>query len=248
MLRISLLLTLLCAPLAHAETQPSFVAAGIGFDTLSNNYDGWQHQYARGQYGYSSQLALRAEARNYQRFNLTNTEFSLGASYQWQPKTSFDMEIGTTPNADFRPEQRARFQVYQSIGRSWGSAVGIDWQAWPTRNITTLFIEPDWYIGNYRLAFKLSQINPQGLDSELGQQVSIARYYRNISFITLALATGREVEAIGSQVIVAEVKSLALYGRHEWRGNWSWEYALSWSEQGDFYDRQGVEIGLHYRF
>lgn len=236
---------LLASNYAVADTT---LSAGVGYDWLNNNFSNWQHSYVRGQHLLNNDLRLRAEVRRYERYNLSNTTLSGGVTYQVMPRTIADLEVATTPSADFRPDNQITAQVYQGLWPSGGVSVGARHSSWPTNNSRTFFIEPDYYYGPLRFAARLNWIDLDQVGDSSGYTLSAAWYYTDRSHTTLAYSDGREIEPIGDQVIISQVTTLALFGRHYVTRAWSLEYALSWTQQGDFYDRTGAEIGIHYRF
>ncbi|MGX5914767.1 YaiO family outer membrane beta-barrel protein [Aliidiomarina sp. Khilg15.8] len=228
--------------------QASELAAGVGFDTLNNNYDSWQHAYVRGSHDVRPDLELLGQARRYERFGLTNTEVSAGSVWQINGLTSLSAEAAFTPNADFRPDQRLNAALYRSAWQNGGITLGAQYSFWPQNDSSEVYIEPDYYYKQFRFAWRFSRVNLQNVGSSSSQRISVAWYYSDRSRVTLAVSDGREIEQIRDNLVVAKVRSLAIYGRHHLRRAWSFEYALSFTDQGDFYNRTGAEIGIHYRF
>lgn len=240
-------LSALLFPASQAIADSS-VAAGVGYDWLSNNFDSWQHQYVRGHHRSSERSRWRGEMRNYQRYGLTNTELSTGLTYQLAARRSADVEVSYTPGAEFRPQQRYTAQLYQGLWQAGGVTIGAQHSNWATNNSRSLFIEPDYYYGPFRFAARYNWVDLDQVGSSSGYGLSAAWYYGERSHTTLSFADGREIEPIGENILISTVRAVALFGRHHIRQRWSLEYAVSYTEQGTFYNRTGVELGVHYQF
>lgn len=239
--------TLFILPASQAQADSS-VAAGVGYDWLSNDFDSWQHQYLRGHHRINDRARWRGDIRNYNRYGLTNTSISTGLTYQLAPRTVADVEVSYTPSAEFRPEQRYIAQLYQGLWQGGGVTVGAQHSSWPTNDSRSFFIEPDYYYGPFRFAARYNWVDLDNVGSSSGYSLSAAWYYDDRSHTTLSYADGREIEPIGETILISQVRSIAVFGRHHLRQRWSVEYALSYTEQGTFHNRTGVELGVHYQF
>jgi YaiO family outer membrane protein len=62
------------------------------------------------------------------------------------------------------------------------------------------------------------------------------------------LSGGREATSIGTGVVLADVRTIAVFGRHWLNRNWSANYAIGHTRQGDFYTRNGISLGVDYAF
>ena len=60
---------------------------------------------------------------------------------------------------------------------------------------------------------------------------------------------GEEAETVAPGVVlVTDTKSAALRGIHWLSAAWAIRWDTGWYEQGDFYDRYRVRLGLEHRF
>lgn len=247
-----LISTLGCAVVLSLALSPNAssaeIAAGVGADFLDSGFRDWQHSYVRGAFFAHNDVRIRAEARRFERFNLVNTELSTGLTWTLTPRYTIDLEVGTTPSADFRPDNRYKAELYRNFDWSGGIGIGAEHQQWANSNSTSYFIEPDLYRGNFRYALRFSQVNLSNANSSLNTRATMGWYYGDLSYVNVVVADGREIDVIGTTVISSNVRSVAMYGRHHLRRAWSFEYALSYTQQGNFYNRTGIEIGLHYKF
>ncbi|HKY02872.1 MAG TPA: YaiO family outer membrane beta-barrel protein, partial [Burkholderiales bacterium] len=76
-----------------------------------------------------------------------------------------------------------------------------------------------------------------------------AYYYTDTSSVVFSFADGEEATNVGTGVVIADVRSYALIGKHDLEpGRWALRYALSYVKQGDFYNRRGLTLGVEYNF
>lgn len=74
-------------------------------------------------------------------------------------------------------------------------------------------------------------------------------YYANDrDAVTLSLGAGKEAASLPGGVVLAQVRSLTLTGRHAIDRDWSFTYAAGVTRQGDFYTRRGINLGVQYTF
>ena len=63
------------------------------------------------------------------------------------------------------------------------------------------------------------------------------------------VSRGEEATAVAaSRVELADVRTLAVFGRHQISPAWSLSYALSRTRQGSFYNQNSVRLGAQYLF
>jgi YaiO family outer membrane protein len=48
--------------------------------------------------------------------------------------------------------------------------------------------------------------------------------------------------------VMADVETIAVFGRHWLNRKWSANYAIGHTRQGDFYTRNGITLGVDYAF
>lgn len=81
-----------------------------------------------------------------------------------------------------------------------------------------------------------------------GVEVRGSYYYGDRNSVTVILAGGQEAASIPSGVLLADVRSVALLGRHWLDRSWAVSYGAAHTRQGDLYSRNGVNLGIQYGF
>jgi YaiO family outer membrane protein len=107
----------------------------------------------------------------------------------------------------------------------------------------------EYYRGNGRLAYELLSTRLQHGDSGTAHVVHADWYYGEENRVGVAAAIGDEATRLSpDEVIVTDVRSVALAGRHWLHQRWGLAWAATWTEQGDFHTRTGGTLGILFRF
>ncbi len=110
----------------------------------------------------------------------------------------------------------------------------------------TLMLER--YAANYSASLAWKPVRALGTHAT-GYELRASRYYADDSHVGLILSSGQEATQLGAgAVALADVRSVALVGRHRLDRAWSVNYALSRTRQGDFYSRTGFSAGVQHNF
>jgi YaiO family outer membrane protein len=110
----------------------------------------------------------------------------------------------------------------------------------------TLMLER--YVGDYSASLAWRPVRALGTRSD-GFELRANRYYGDDSHVGVIASTGDEATPLGGGAIaIADVRALALVGRHRLQPGWSLTYALSRTRQGSFYSRTGLGAGVQHDF
>lgn len=73
-------------------------------------------------------------------------------------------------------------------------------------------------------------------------------YYGDRNSVGLILAGGKEAASIGGNVSLTSMRSAVVVGRHWLTPDWALNYSIGHTQQGDFYTRNGLSLGVQYAF
>jgi YaiO family outer membrane protein len=247
------LAALLCFPLAQAaENLPPRTEAEIGFtrESLTNNHIDWKSVYGEAVHHVKDRHTLYGGLRETERFGLHDTEIHGGLSYPLDTTWTALTEGSASPTHQVLPKYSLSGQLQKSLPDGWGVALGLRHGEYSQNgaNVTSLLAERYW--GNFRGAYTLYSGRPEGASSASSHRFQLTYYYADRSSVGLSYSTGREVENIGPPrgTISSDVKNLTLSGRH-WLGrDWALTYDLFTQDQGTFYRRNGLSLGLRHSF
>lgn len=110
----------------------------------------------------------------------------------------------------------------------------------------TLMLER--YAGDFSASLAWRPVRALGTSSS-GFELRANRYYGDDSHVGLIASSGREATPLGEgRIELAQVRSLALVGRHRVGPGWSLSYGVNRTRQGSFYSRTGLSAGAQHDF
>lgn len=257
-LRCSVLLPLaaawvLSAPAAQAadrDKPQTEIEAGYGEEHLTNNTPNWRNIFVEGSHRFKDRHSLFGGLRATERFGLTDHEAYGALYYPFAPSWNLTVEGSVSPTHEVLPRYTLGTQVQALLPRGWGIGLGLrhNEYAQSASNLRTFALERYW--GDFRGAYTLFSGKPEGGGSAPAHRFQLSYYYGITSSVGLAYTTGREVENIGppAGLRTTDVRNWTLAGRHWFARDWAFTYELSTHRQGDFYRREGLRLGLRYRF
>jgi len=217
-------------------------------ETLSNQAPDWQAQYLNitqplGNKTFYSQL------QSIKRYDLPDHQAVIGLALPVGTRWNMDMSMGFSMESNFLPK------IITALQLQYQSKMEINWYYGVRHNryqhfntlLNSVTVEKYW--GSFRSTYTLfaSLIDSQFVN--YSHSIQSYYHYRNNSFAGLIFSFGKELEYDGQHdPITFKIKSYQLRGRHHVLGNWSAIYALSHHQQGSAYDRNGINIGVHYQF
>ncbi len=82
----------------------------------------------------------------------------------------------------------------------------------------------------------------------IGHDLALDYYYRGLSYAGLRLTVGEEEAVEEQQLITSDVRAVSLQGRHWFDSRWALSWEVGYHQQGSYYDRQWLQIGLRHAF
>jgi YaiO family outer membrane protein len=230
-------------------TPMTWIEAGGSLSNLTNNRGNWQCEYVatgttRGRREFDAEL-LRT-----QRFGAGDNQVLLGSYWPTSPATIAHVEVDWSPTHRILPQLAFVASLEHRLDRGWGYILGLGARSYPGLGVQTQSIVVDRYWKSFRAAYtivgaQLSNVPGVAVD----HAVSFTHYYDpdQRSAITLSAAFGRDVENVGSGVLVSRTLELTAGGTHRF-GSDSLLWSISSVAQGTLYHRTQVDIGLRRTF
>ena len=136
------------------------------------------------------------------------------------------------------------------MGGGWGYAGGYERRSYTDVGATIYSLMLDRYVGNYRFAYRVSAANLSNVAGlALTHDLRGTRYYgaRGDSSVGLDLTAGRDVENLGTSVLVSPVRGASISGVHWFAREWALDWNLETQSLNGLYSRSGGSLGLRYR-
>jgi YaiO family outer membrane protein len=230
--------------------QGSRVFADLSYEELSGDRPAWKSASL----GYTRPLG---EARRVfaglhleERFDTRDEQFIVGWSDRLDDDWSYGLTADFSPDAELLPEWSVTAEAGRALPQDWSLGFRLRHAGYETVDVDTLAPSLEKYFDTFSVGYTLNIAKTSDISSpSFGHMVQLAHEYGDANNIALVVGFGEEAETVAPGVVlVTDTKSVALRGLHWISTAWAIRWDTGWYEQGDFYDRYRVRIGLEHRF
>lgn len=246
---------LLLAPLPAAgedaaAAKPDEVEAGYSRYALTGGYANWDSKYLDAAHRFGKRNSLYGELQQAKRFNLTDREISGGYYQPLGPEWTALLEASKSPEHNFLPKDALSAQLQRALPGGWDAQARLRHAQYNLASTDLLGLTGERYWGNVRAAYTLYLAKLQGAGTAPSHSGQVSYYYSDRNYVTLALSRGRQAESLGPGlgVLLLDVRSVSLSGRHWLTPAWGLSYEALAEQQGNLYSRKGIRLGLRYAF
>ena len=227
---------------------PYQVEAGGSYSKLSSGHtDG--NAYVAAEMKLESRNNIYASLRRENRYTAMDNELMGGFYQPIDEQFSLVAEMSVSPTHYVLPARSFLGQM-EFLGKNgWGANVGLRHTEYNTAlmNVLSMTAERSW--GNYRVAYSHFQGFWSGHGSTSSGQFQAAKYYGDYNWYGVNFSNGSELDTLPNlQMATTPVRTLVVNGRHWVRSDVALVYAIGNSRQGNIYTRNGIQLGLRYRF
>ncbi len=232
------------APAAQARTEAGFHA---GYDKLDNNTSSWRNESAFVEHKTDggSIASLRANATR--RFGLEDRQLEGFYGAALSERLRFGVDANASPSHKVLPRAGLGGALQYELSRGWLVHGGARHTRYDAVTVNQLSAGIEHYFGNWGAALHLYNSNAFSENTQT-LAARLSRYYGERDRINLILASGREPANIGGTVLVSDVHSVVLTGRHWLKPSLAIDYSVGSTRQGDFYTRTGASLGVVVAF
>lgn len=225
------------------------VEAGFSRDYLNNGYADWSSSYVEAEKKLAERQVVYGMLRETERFQQKDEELLAGYYHPLARQWTGLIEGNASATHYVLPKFSVLAQLQYAFADGWGAHFGLrhtEYDAAST-NLGVFTLERYW--GAYRAAYTLYSGYLAAAGSTLSQRIQFSRYYAEHSWVGVAFSGGNELENLGNGgVLQTEVQALIVNGRHWFSRDWALSYEASLQQQGNYYTRNGVALGLRYQF
>jgi YaiO family outer membrane protein len=230
------------------EILPYQVELGGNYAKLSNGArDG--SVYLAAEMKLDTRNNIYASFRRENRYAFMDNE-AMGGFYQpIDEQFSFVAEMSVSPTHYVVPSRSILAQLEFMGLKGWGANMGLRHAQYDNAlmNVLSMNVERSW--GNYRLAYSHFQGFWANHGSTSSGQLQAARYYGDYNWFGLNFSDGSELDTLPDlQVTSTNVRTMIVNGRHWINRSVALTYAIGQSRHGNFYKRNGIQLGLRYQF
>ena len=245
----ALTLALLSLAAAAQETAPvNRLQLSAEHDRLDRGLANWDEVSLR----YSRQWQRRELAEvvvtSARRFGQSDSQLEAAYSRPFGPLLTASAQLSFSPEHHFLPRQGIDAGLQYEFMPAWLVHTRLRHTSYDTASVDQATLMLERYAGDYSGSVAWRPVRALGTHAS-GFELRASRYYGDDSFLGLIASAGQEATQLGAGAIeLADVRSLALVGRHRLAAGWSLTYALSRTRQGGFYRRTGFSAGVQHNF
>lgn len=245
---ISMIAAVLAVAVRPAGADQTILSLEHGVDRLDTAAPDWRATTLalawRG-----AEHAWHAAWRDVERFGLADAQGLIGGRAALTEDLGVTVEVNASTEHAVLPEFGADLDLDLRVSRAVVLHLGARQARYPEDTAIAFAPGIELYHGDWRGAYTLINARLDDGASGTAHVVQLDRYYGDDSRVGIVGVAGGEATRIDAgTVVVADVTSAALTGRH-WFGRCiGVSYVYGWTEQGDFYSRQSSGLGLLVRF
>lgn len=239
------------APGAAPEpTDPAWeIMVGAAHDDLDSGYDDWSAATVRLQRQTAPQFVVRAGLSAAGRYGEEDVETQLGGSWLAAGRWDVGGDVTAVSGADFLPVRSVQLHAQRFLTPTLSVRGSARHAEYTSSSSDVLSVTLEKYTGRLRFAYSLFRGAAEDAEATYSHVLRADLAYRDRDWIGVQFVTGRESESDGAGGLVnSDVTGATLLGRHSLRPEWSLAWAVTWQEQGDTYQRVGLDVGLVHRF
>jgi len=242
-----------CAGTAAAQerrSHPWDLRAEGAHESLDKGYDDWQEFMAHLAWRPDTRASLFGSYRTTERFDQRDREAAAGAYLPIASRGTVLHGEGSWSNTHHvLPRHAYLLELAQPLGQGWVLTGGGRQARYDTGDVQATWLQVEKYVGNYRLAWhsQVSRVENSGWAP--AHRLSASWFRDELTFATLTLARGREVENVPPDgLLQTDVRAASLSGSLEVAPRWALTGELAWAEQGDRYTRRTARLGTRLLF
>lgn len=192
----------------------------------------------------STELAVTGTSR----FGLKDSQIDVAHTTPLSPSLVASVQASHSPTARVLPGYSVGASLQYEFAPAWLVHGGFRHTHYDSTDVNRLSFMLERYIGNFSASVAWSPVRALGTRSDL-VELRGTWYHSEGGSIGLIASRGDEATQLGGGVIaLADVRSLALVGRHRLGPDYGLNYALSRTRQGSFYTRTGLSLGVQRDF
>ncbi|VAW55246.1 hypothetical protein MNBD_GAMMA06-1032 [hydrothermal vent metagenome] len=220
-----------------------------GYDKLSNNRSPWSTR--------SLKLRKITPDKHYSHIQLDNVErfdlpdWQLGGSYALPVWQSWHFYTAATysPTHKVLANRMLDTNLSKSFKNGTTLSAGISNAKYNNTSSQQLHFGGEYYWSDFRIAYTYRRINVLNAGTGVNHNIQFNHYYSPLNMIGMSAAAGKDVEFDGTaNPPISDIKTYSLYGYHMFKPKWSLTYSVFYHHQGNFYNRNGIVLGIKFDF
>ena len=236
-------------PVATAPAQRRHeLELSIRQDWLDNGFDNWRRQRLEYDSTQPEGLGWYGALLREQRFGEWDEGVEAGAVIALDENWTLQPEIGFQPSPYFLPEWHADLRLQRRLPAGFIGAASVRRTEYETTRVDRLALNAERYWGSWRAGYTLNITDVANAGTPIGHDVALDYFYEGLSYAGLRLTAGEEEAVEQQRLITSDVRAISLQGRHWLDSRWAVTWEVGHHEQGDYYTRRWLQLGLRHAF
>lgn len=228
--------------------RPYTVELSTDNQRLSNNSPDWQETALRLNRALGQRQYVEFSLVQANRFGLRDDQLLASYGHPVTDKFGVTVDASLSPSHNFLAQRSLGLTLNYEFAPTWLAYVGAKNTQYNDVSVGQGLLMVEHYFGAFSAAAGWRPVQAFGTSTS-SQELRGSYYYGDKNVVGLILSSGQEASQISSaQIALADVKSVALTGRHWISRDWAFTYVLNSTQQGDFYTRNGLRIGVQHIF
>lgn len=237
---------LLAAACVHAQGNTT-VGLRAGVERLSNDSPDWQERSLQLSHAFGKRHLVDAALTRTERFGLEDNQFALGYTLPLSARLTATLDANASDTHRVLARHAAGGTLQYEFAPAWLLHGGLRTTRYNDARVNQGLLMLERYVGAFSVSLGWRPARAFGTTAH-GVELRGGYYYGERNAATLILAGGKEAASIGGDVVLTSLRSVALTGRHWLNDSWAVNWSLGRTRQGDFYNRNGLNLGLQYAF
>lgn len=215
---------------------------------LSNNSPDWQEQTLRLQTLLAPRQAMELALVQTERFGKADDQWAAQYVHPFSSQLGLTLDANVSPTHRVLPQHSLGAMLQYEFRPAWLLHGGLKTTHYNDTVVQQGTVMLEHYVSAFSWAVVWRPVRALG-STPSSTELRGSYFYGDRHIVTLSLADGQEAsEVAANDIRLADVRAVALNGRHWLSRNWAFTYVASSTRQGNFYTRNGLRIGVQYSF
>ncbi len=245
-----LALPLLCGAPLYGQTTDRTTSLEVSHERnqLNNGSPDWKETGLRLSHNLGKYRQVDVGVVESRRFGLKDTQVSAGYTLPLAPQWVVGLEGNYSNTHRVLAKHGVALTSQYEFAPAWLAHLGLKHTRYDATTVNQASVGLEHYFSSFSWLVSFSPVRALGTSVYSGS-VRGNYYYGDRNSVGLIAAVGEEATPVGgNNVVIADIKAIALVGTHWVSPQWAVNYALGSTSQGNFYTRNGARLGAQYTF
>lgn len=243
-------LILTCSASAFSEIGSATTQAEFSSESsqLSNHTPDWRAESLRISRKSGPRDIAEVTLAHTNRFGLDDYQLSAYGAMPLSDKLTATLGASISPSHRVLARHGVEAALQYEFAPAWLAHAGLGSKRYSATNVSQASLMLEHYFSSFSLAAAWRPVRALGVNAS-SAELRGAYYYAEASSLGLIVSSGREATSVNAgTVLLADVRTAALLGRHRLSPQWALSYGLTRTRQGGFYNLNSVRLGAEYVF